>query len=174
MKPAYNISEPENRVARSGLVVFDLEALFDGAPITGLDVKEFLYMGLVLREREFRQALEEHDWSRYAGHHVHLYCSTAAIVPQWAYPLLATRLAPYARSIALGSREDLLRDYYQRALAEVDWSQYAGRKVVLKGCSSPHVPPSAYVEAARRLVAVCEKLMYGEPCSAVPLWRRLS
>ncbi|MCX7907227.1 MAG: DUF2480 family protein [Bacteroidetes bacterium] len=164
--------EPQNRVARSGLLVFDLEALFDGAPITGIDLRDFLHMGLLLREREFRQALAAHDWNQYAGHHVHLYCSTAAIVPQWAYPLLCAHLAPYARSICLGSREELLRDYYVRALAQVDWAQYAGRKVVLRGCASPHVPASAYVEATQRLLAVCDKLLYGEPCSAVPLWRR--
>lgn len=164
--------EIENRVAQSEITVFNLETLWDDQPVTELDVSPFLVEGLMLKEKPFRADVKAHDWSQYEGHHVAVYCSTDAIVPTWGYMLVATKLKDVARTVTFGRKADVLRDYYVRALDAVDWSQYADRPVVVKGCASQLVPQSAYLIATQKLQSVARKLMYGEPCSSVPLWRR--
>ena len=161
-----------NRVAESDIDVYNLEALWDGADVAELDLAPFLYRGLILREKDFREAVKAHDWSPYEGRHVALYCSADAIVPTWAYMLLASKLEGVARSVAFGRAADLIRDHFVRALAAEDWERYRDRIVVVKGCGSTLVPPNAYVLATQHLQRVARKLMYGEPCSSVPLWRR--
>ena len=161
-----------NRVAESDIEVFNLEALWDGHKVVAFDLAPFLVEGLVLRERPFREAMKDHDWTAYDGRHVALQCSTDAIVPTWAYLLVATKLYGRAASVAFGSTHDLVRDHFVRALEGVDWSRYAGKPVVIKGCGSKSVPVAAYLIATQKLQAVAQKLMYGEPCSAVPLWRQ--
>ncbi len=160
-----------NRVAQSEIIVYDLGALWDGAPIVELDVAPFLVEGIVLREKIFRNRVEEHDWGSYAGKHVATYCSTDAIVPTWAYLLVTAKLTD-ARSVAFGHAEDLVRDHFARGLAQEDWSRFSGRIVVIKGCGSSVVPTSAYLQAMEALLGVARKLMFGEPCSSVPLWRQ--
>ena len=160
-----------NRVAQSEIMVYDLGALWDGAPVVELDIAPFLVEGIVLKEKIFRSRVEEHDWAGFADKHVAAYCSTDAIVPTWAYLLVATRLQD-ARSVAFGRSADLVRDHFARALEREDWSRYEDRLVVIKGCGSSIVPTSAYLQATELLLGVARKLMYGEPCSSVPLWRR--
>ena len=165
-----------NRVADSGILVYNLEdhlAGPDGQMQTAaeVDLAPWLHRGLVLREKPFREAVEAHDWSAYAGRHVGVFCSADAIVPTWAFMLVATKLRAHAASVALGRKEEALRDHFTRALAAEDWSRFEGRIVVIKGCGSRLVPPGAYVQATTALMGVAKKLMYGEPCSAVPLWR---
>jgi ribosomal silencing factor RsfS len=161
-----------NRVAESDIEVYNLEALWDGAPVVELDLEPFLVQGLVLREREFRAHVKAHDWSQYAGAHVAVFCSADAIVPVWAYMLVAAKLDGIARSVAYGRAEDLIRDHFTRALEAEDWSRYADRIVVVKGCGNRVVPANAFMVVTQKLQAVARKLMYGEPCSSVPLWRR--
>lgn len=161
-----------NRVAESDIEVYNLEELWDGREIVELDIAPFLLEGLVLREVPFREAIKEHDWQQYAGHPVAVFCSTDAIVPTWAFMLVASRLDGIAASVGYGRRADLLRDHFTRALEREDWSRFAGKPVVIKGCGSRVVPPNAYLLATQKLQAVASKLMYGEPCSSVPLWRR--
>ena len=163
-----------NRVAESDIRVFNLEELWDGAPVKEIDIEPFLAEGLILRERPFREDVKSHDWSQYEGSRVAVYCSTDAIVPTWAYMLIATKLKGIARSTAFGRAEDLIRDHFMRELRSVDWEAYRGLNVVVKGCGSRLVPLAAYVEATTRLQEVADKLMFGEPCSSVPLWRRPS
>jgi len=160
-----------NKVQQSGIVVYNLESLWDGACVTEVDLAPFLVAGLMLREREFRGHVADHDWAKYAGQHVGIYCSTDAIVPTWAYLLVASRL-DQARSAVQGRKEDVVRHFFARALVEEDWSRYQDRIVVVKGCGSGIVPLSAYVFAMRNLMPVARKVMYGEPCSSVPLWRK--
>ena len=165
-----------NRVAQSGILVYNLEDHLVGADgemqeAADVDLAPWLHRGLVLREKPFREAVEAHDWSAYAGQHVGIFCSADAIVPTWAYMLVATRLREHAVSVGFGSKEDAIRDYFTRALAAEDWAPYEGRIVVVKGCGSRLVPTGAYVQATLALQGVAKKLMYGEPCSAVPLWR---
>jgi hypothetical protein len=162
----------ENRVADSEIQVFNLADLWDERPVTEVDISTFLVEGLMLKEKEFREAVDEHDWSQYEDEHVALYCSTDAIVPTWGYMLIASKLNDLAASTTFGREDDLQREYYVRALDDVDWSAYEDRPVVIKGCGSEVVPEMAYVRAMQKLQAVARKLMYGEPCSSVPLWRR--
>ncbi|MEX0822505.1 MAG: DUF2480 family protein [Rhodothermales bacterium] len=161
-----------NRVEESDIVVFNLEELWDEQPVAEIDIEPFLYEGMILREKDFRQKVSEHDWTQYRDHHVALYCSADAIVPTWAFMLIATKLDGIARSVAMGRRSDLVRDHFVRAIEHVDWSDYEGKPVVVKGCGSKLVPADAYLLAATKLQQVAAKLMYGEPCSSVPLWRR--
>lgn len=161
-----------NRVDESDITVFNLEELWDEQPVVELDIERFLFEGLVVREKDFRAKVREHEWSLYEGKHVAVYCSADAIVPTWSYMLIASKLEGAARSVALGREADLVRDHFVRALEKVDWSAYDGIPVVIKGCGSRRVPPSAYLLATLKLQAVAGKIMYGEPCSSVPLWRR--
>ena len=162
----------ENRVADSEIEVFNLADLWDEAAVTEIDIADFLVEGLMLKEKEFRQDVKAHDWSQYEEEHVALYCSTDAIVPTWGYMLIASKLKDIAVSTTLGRADDLRREYYVQALDDVDWSAYDDRPVVIKGCGSDVVPEMAYARATQKLQTVARKLMYGEPCSSVPLWRR--
>ncbi|MDX1439603.1 MAG: DUF2480 family protein [Rubricoccaceae bacterium] len=161
-----------NRVAESEIETFDLEELWDGRDIAQFDLADYLIEGLVLREKPFREAMKTHDWSAYDGKHVAIHCSTDAIIPTWAAMLVAVKLKDQAESVAFGSRKDLIRDYYVRRLENVDWQAYKDKPVVIKGCASDVVPADAYLIATRKLQGVARKLMYGEACSAVPLWRK--
>ena len=164
--------ELTNRVAQSEIEVYNLEELWDEKPITELDIEPFLVEGLMLKEETFRDDVKAHDWSQYDGHHVAVHCSTDAIVPTWAYMLIATKLDDIAASVTFGREDDLRRDYYIRALDEEDWSAYEDKPIVVKGCGSDAVPEVAYMVATQKLKGVARKIMYGEPCSSVPLWRR--
>ncbi|GAB5519770.1 MAG: DUF2480 family protein [Rhodothermales bacterium] len=161
-----------NRVAESDIDTYNLEALWDDNPIVTLDLAPFLFRGLMLREKDFRQAMKTYAWSQHTDQHVAVFCSTPAIIPTWAYMLVAVKLDGVAASVALGSKDDLIRDHFIRALEAENWSRYADRIVVVKGCNSPIVPTVAYMIATQKLQTVARKLMYGEPCSSVPLWRK--
>ena len=161
-----------NRVEESDIEVYNLEALWDERPIAEFDIEPFLVEGLMLREKVFRDHVKSHDWSHYTDQHVAVYCSADAIVPTWAYMLVASKLEGIAQSVAFGRSEDLVRDHFVRALEAEDWSRYQDRIVVVKGCGSKLVPANAYLLATMKLQAVARKLMFGEPCSSVPLWRR--
>ncbi len=161
-----------NRVEESDITVFNLEELWDEQPVVELDIEPFLFEGLVVREKDFREKVKAHDWHRYEGQHVAVYCSVDAIVPTWAFMLIASKLEDVARSIALGREADLVRDHFVRAIERVDWSEYEGIPVVIKGCGSRLVPPNAYFLVTQKLQRVAGKIMFGEPCSSVPLWRR--
>ena len=161
-----------NRVAESEIEVLNLEDLWDGRPVRELDMAQFLVEGLVLREKEFRQSVKDFDWGCFGDEHVAITCSTDAIIPTWAYMLVASKLDGVAASTAVGTARDLVRDHFTRSLEELDWTRYQGGIVVLKGCGSDTVPENAYLLATSRLRKVARKIMYGEPCSSVPIWRR--
>ena len=164
---------PVNRVAESAIETLDLAALAPPEP-AAFDLEPHLYRGLVLREREFRQGLKETDWSAFEGADVAVFCSADALVPTWAYMLVAARLDGVAASVTAGTPDEVRRARLVAALADLDWSRYEGKPVVLKGCGNDLVPVDAFVQATRRLQGVAAKIMYGEPCSSVPVWRRPS
>jgi hypothetical protein len=166
------MEEIRNKVAESGLITFNLEDLYQVGPRSTFDLKDFLFEGLILREKDYRQRLAELDWSRYAGHFVNVQCSADAIVPQWAFMLAATYLQPVAKRVVMGSRETLETVLFQEALATLDVEQFRDERVIVKGCSKYPVPTSAYVEFVSRLRPVVKSLMYGEACSTVPLFKR--
>ncbi|MDE2770891.1 MAG: DUF2480 family protein [Bacteroidota bacterium] len=160
-----------NRVAQSGIQVYDLELLWEDHPIKELDLASFLDHGILLQEKPFRAQVAAYDWQEFDGAHVALFCSTEALVPMWAYMLIASHL-DRARTVATGRRADVVRELFAMALAKEDWSRFADRIVVIKGCGSGIVPESAYTRATTELQKVARKVMFGEPCSSVPVWRR--
>lgn len=167
-------AEIVNKVKQSDkLVTFDLQQYFDETPIAELDLKDFLFEGLILKEKEFREQLEEFDWSEFQDHYLVVDCSTDAIISKWAYMLVAQHAVPFVKDVFKGSREDFLFELYRRSLQDVDWSKYQDKFVILKGCSSKEkpVPASVYLYATNKLVPHVKKLMYGEACSNVPVYR---
>lgn len=165
-------AEIVNRVANSGIVSLDLEDLYQPGERVLYDLKDNLFQGMILREKDFRDFLKSHDWSQYAGKNVAVTCSEDAIIPTWAYMLLATSLEPYANEIAFGSLESLEELLYTKAIAELDITEFAGKKVVVKGCSKVAVPMSAYMAVSKLLKPVVQSLMFGEPCSTVPVYKK--
>ena len=162
-----------NRVAGSGLLSLDLETFYHPGERVVYDLKDNLFQGLILREKDFRTFLKEHDWTLYTGKNVAITCSEDAIVPTWAYMLLTLQLAPYANTVVFGSLEDLENKLFFDALSLIDVESFRDKKVVVKGCSKYPVPISAYVEITRLLKPVVQSLMFGEPCSTVPLYKRM-
>lgn len=163
-----------NKVKQSDkLVTIDLQAYFDSTPRTSIDLKQFLFKEMILKEEEFRQQLEDYDWSAFEGKYVGVYCSSDAIISKWAYMLIGQHLAPYAKEVFKGREEDMLFELYRRNLEEVSWSDYQDKFVILKGCSSDEkpVPDSVYLYATQKLLPHVKKLMYGEACSNVPVYR---
>ncbi|WP_430908699.1 DUF2480 family protein [Maribacter sp. 2-571] len=161
-----------NRVAQSKLVTFDLEAYYPKGKRMVLDIKDWLYEGLVLREKPFRELADNHAWEAYDDSFVALHCSSDAIVPVWAYMLLSSKLAARAKKIVLGTLEDLETVLYQEIIADLDVSPFKDRSVIIKGCGKKPVPDNAYLWATTKLLPVAKSLMYGEACSAVPLFKK--
>lgn len=161
-----------NRVANSALVTFDLETFYAPGERVLLDIKDQLFQGLILKEKDFREFIKGHDWASYQGKYVAIVCSADAIVPTWAYMLLAIALQPYASKIVYGSLQDLEIELFHEQLTRVNWQVFRDAKVVVKGCSKVDVPVAVYVYVAARLRPLAASIMFGEPCSTVPLYKR--
>lgn len=161
-----------NRVANSSLITFDLEQLHVPGDRVVYDIRDHLFQGLILREKDFREHVKDHSWGDYKDKLVSIVCTADAVVPTWAYMLLAVALRPYAKRVFFGSVEEMEKELFHEKLMSIDWAQYSGAKVVVKGCSDVHVPVSAYVEATSRLSGVAASIMYGEPCSTVPIYKK--
>jgi hypothetical protein len=161
-----------NKVAQSGLLTFNLEELYPAEDIIVFDLKDFLFKGLILREKDFREALTQIDWKQYIDKIITVHCTVDAIIPQWAFMLVSVYAQPYAKAIYFGSKEDALRMYYAQALEHVDVTAYANQRVVIKGCSDKPVPVDAYVIITNKLRPIAKSIMYGEPCSTVPLYKK--
>jgi hypothetical protein len=161
-----------NKVAASGLVTFNLEEYLHPGERVIYDIKDNLFHGLMLREKDFREFIKNHDWSTYTNKNVAIVCSADAIVPTWAYMLLANKLKPFAYEVVFGNLETLEAVLFSKALAKVDVNAFAGERVVVKGCGDIAVPVAAYVEITNLLTPVVKSIMYGEPCSTVPIYKR--
>lgn len=161
-----------NKVAESDLIVFDLEDFWDRRELITMDLAPLLFKGLILKERDFRQAMKDLDESQFSNKHVAVTCSTSAVIPTWAYMAVAAKLAPVAASVGYGSHADIVRERISAQLALHNWTQYEGKNVIVKGCPSDMVPTSAYVDAVSALQKVAAKIMYGEACSSVPIWKK--
>ena len=165
------MSEIVNRVSQSKLVTFNLEDLYPKGERILMDIKDWLYEGLILREKEFRAQLEEHDWTKYKDAFVALTCSSEAIIPGWAYMLIATKLQPYSKQIIIGDLEMLESSLYQSIIENLDVSEFVDKPVIIKGCSNKPVPANAYLWATTKIQSVAKSVMYGEACSSVPLFK---
>jgi hypothetical protein len=165
-------NEIVNRVAGSSIRVFDLEEFYVPGERVILDIKDQLYEGIILKEKNFRDYIKSHDWSRYKDKFVAITCSEDAIVPTWAYMLLTSALEPFARLTVFGGLDDVETKIFYDALARIDWQQFKDAKVVIKGCSKVAVPTAAYVEATRLMRPYAASIMFGEPCSTVPVFKK--
>lgn len=161
-----------NKVAASGLITLNLEEYYHSGERVVYDIKDNLFHGLMLREKDFREFIKTHDWASYTGKNIAVICSADAIVPTWAYMLLANKLKPFANEVVFGSLETLESVLFTKALAKIDLNAFAGERVVVKGCADIEVPISAYVEITSLLTPVVKSIMYGEPCSTVPIYKR--
>jgi hypothetical protein len=161
-----------NRVAQSGLISLDPAELYPAGERIVYDIKENLFHGLMLREKDFREFIKQHDWTQYQGKHVAITCSSDAIVPTWAYMLLGNKMAPFASTIVFGNLELLETVLFDRAVNNLDVEKYRDERIVIKGCGDIPVPVSAYVDLTAKLTGVAKSIMYGEPCSTVPIYKR--
>lgn len=161
-----------NRVANSKLITFDLEDYYPKGERSLFDIKDWLLEGLVLRETIFREKALAHDWSKYKDQYVALTCSTDAIIPAWAYMLLATHLQPYAKKVISGDLELLETILYTEIIQNMDLSALEGKPVIVKGCSHKPVPENAYLLLIEKLQPIVKSVLYGEACSSVPLFKQ--
>lgn len=161
-----------NRVANSPLVLFDLETYYHPGRRIVFDLKDHLFQGQILREKDFRTFVKSKDWTELQGTNVAVICSADAIVPTWAYMLLVSAISPHANEVIFGTLDELEQVLYQRAFENIDWASYQGAKIVIKGCGKLPVPTFAYVEATQRLLKYASSIMYGEPCSTVPIYKK--
>jgi hypothetical protein len=166
------MDEIVNKVANSVLEVFDLEDYYPSGIRTQLDISQWLLDGFLLKEKDFREALKNHDWSQFQNHFVAIHCSMDAIIPAWASILVTVYLSPFAKKVVVGNLTDLETSLYQEILSTLDYSKYQDKPVILKGCSKKPVPESAYIMAIQKLQPFAKSIMYGEACSAVPLYKK--
>ncbi|MFI5164105.1 MAG: DUF2480 family protein [Bacteroidia bacterium] len=162
-----------NKVAESGLVEINLEDFYPKGERVLIDVKENLFQGLILKEKDFREFVKNENWSKYKDKFVAITCSADAIVPIWAYMLLSTSLQPFAKKIVFGDLKTLETILFYDALSKIDAENFRDKKLIVKGCGKLPVPDSAYVELTRILTPVAKSIMYGEPCSTVPVMKKI-
>lgn len=161
-----------NKVAESGLITLDLETYYPTGQIVVFDLKDYLFMGLILKEKDFREALQQLDWSAYENKNVAVTCSADAVIPMWAYMLVSAYLQPVANEIVFGNADDLRRQVLLRNIQKIDINEFADKRIVIKGCGDQPVGEFAYMEITQKLRPVAKSIMYGEPCSTVPIYKK--
>lgn len=166
------MSEIINRVAKSSLITIDLEDFYPNDKRINIDLSDWLFKGLILKEKEYRANLKSHDWTQYKDALVSLNCSTDAILPAWTYLLINSHLQAHAKMIVIGTQKDLDELFYSKLISKLDISEYKDQRVILKGCSRKPVPENAYILLANKLLPHVKSLMFGEACSTVPLYRK--
>jgi len=161
-----------NKVASANLINIDLEDYYTHGTRSSIDLKAQLFQELILKEKDFRNFIETNDWSQYQGHYVAVYCSSDAIIPVWAYMLVAAKLQPFAYKVFFGDLEDLETILYHEALSKLDLNNFRDQRIIIKGCGNLPVPRSAYFELTQLLRPVAKSIMYGEACSTVPIFKQ--
>lgn len=172
MQDSENIDIIENRIAGSGLITIDLEDFYHRGERVLFDIKDQLFRGMILREKDFREFVKSNDWNQYQGKNVAFICSADAIVPTWAYMLLAVNIEPFANRYVFGDLQTLETILFNDALQKINAEEYKDAKVIIKGCGKFPVPVSAYVEITHKLAPYVKSIMYGEACSNVPIWKK--
>lgn len=162
----------ENKVANSGLITIELEELLPDADIVFIDLKDVLYEGLILREKDFRAYIKTHDWEEYRGKIIGIFCSADAIIPQWAFMLIASSLSGIAYASYIAEKNNIYNFIFHDAIQKINAENYLDARVVIKGCSKIEVPSSAYFKIAEKLKPFAKSIMYGEPCSTVPVYKK--
>jgi hypothetical protein len=168
------MSEPIiNKVAESGLITIDLENYLPAKEETSVfDLKDFLFMGMILKEKDFRESLKQQDWEKYRNKNVAITCSADAIIPVWAYMLVTTYLQPVAKQTMVGNEQELNKLIFLKNLSSINTSEFTDKRIVIKGCGETPIEDFAYAEATRVLLPVAKSIMYGEPCSTVPVYKK--
>jgi hypothetical protein len=166
------MDEIVNKVANSSLEVFDLEDYFPTEPLVVFDISQFLFEGFLLKEKEFRADLKAFNWDSYTNQYVALTCTTDAILPAWAFMLVSSYLQPVAKKVVQGNVQQLKIAIYQDIINKIDFSVYQDKPVIIKGCSKKPIPEEAYVMAIQPMMQVARSIMFGEACSAVPMFKR--
>lgn len=161
-----------NKVANSKLEVFDLEDYFPKEQVLSLDIAQFLFEGFILKEKEYRDQLKNYNWEQFQNTHVAIYCSSEVILPAWAFALVAAHLYSHSISSIQGTVKEMIISIYSKALENVDFTVYNNLPVILKGCAKKEVPQEIYVLAIQHLIPFAKSIMFGEACSAVPLFKR--
>lgn len=168
-----NMSEPFiNKVAESGLITLDPEKYYPREETALFDMKDHLFMGMILKEKDFREALKNLDWSVYSGKHVALFCSADAIIPVWAWMLVASYLQPVAKEMIMGDEKELHRQLFLKNIDSIDIHEFTDKRVVIKGCGETPIGDFVYMELTKKLRPVVKSIMYGEPCSTVPVYKK--
>lgn len=161
-----------NKVAESGIVTIDLAALVPKKPIVVFDIKDYLFMGLILKEKDFREALKNLDQEKFADNFVAVTCSAEAIVPMWAYMLVASLLEPISTGVYFGNEEEAKKKILLQSISQMKLDDYEDKRVVVKGCGEEPIPEEAYLLITTRLRPIAKSIMYGEPCSTVPVYKK--
>ncbi|QHS61671.1 DUF2480 family protein [Chitinophaga agri] len=166
------MEEIVNKVAQSGIITLDLEDYYPKEEIVEFDLKPYLFMEMILKEKDFRTKLQELDWEQYRNKNVAIFCSVDAVIPFWAYMLVMTYLEPLAHFAAFGDKRHVHQVQFMKNLAAIDVTEYSDKRIVIKGCGDKGAGEAAYVEITRLLKPVVKSLMYGEPCSTVPIYKK--
>jgi hypothetical protein len=162
----------ENKIANAGLVKFDLEKLYPKGERVNLDISKWLWQEMIIKEKHFKEHLENHDWSQYQNSYVYITCNSDAIVPNWSYMLLAKYLSHNCKGFFLGNKEEMELNLFSEAINLLDLTPFEDARVLVKGCSEAAVPPSAYVILSQKLIPIVKSLMFGEACSNVPIYKK--
>lgn len=161
-----------NKVAESSIITLNLEDFYPKGEVVVFDLKDYLFMGLILKEKDFRAALQQINWQEYQNKYVAVTCSADAIVPVWAYMLVAVYLQPFAKEVVYGDAQTLIAQVLLKNIASLNAENYIDKRVVIKGCGEIQIPPDAYVAISFKLRPFAKSIMYGEPCSTVPLYKK--
>ena len=161
-----------NKVAESGLITIDLEKYIPKGENIVFDLKEYLFMEMILKEKDFRTSLKETDWEKFSNKNVAIICSVDAIIPVWAYMLVVSYLQPVAKEIIMGNEQELAKKLFVRNIEAIDINEFTDKRIVIKGCGETPIADFAYMEITKRLLPVVKSIMYGEPCSTVPVYKK--
>lgn len=161
-----------NKVAESGLITLDPEKYFPRGETAVFDLKDFLFMGLILKEKDYREALKTLDWEQYRDKNVAITCTADAVIPVWAYMLAASYLEPVAKDFIMGDDKELLKTIFLKNLSQINVHEFADKRVVVKGCGETPIGDYVYMELTKLLRPVAKSIMYGEPCSTVPVFKK--
>jgi Protein of unknown function (DUF2480) len=161
-----------NKVAESGLVTIDPEKFYPREETAVFDLKNFLFMGMILKEKDYREALKSHDWEQYTNKNVAVTCTADAIIPVWAYMLAAAYLQPVAREVVMGDEKELHKIIFLKNLSQINMNEFADKRIVIKGCGETPIGDFVYMELTKLLRPVAKSIMYGEPCSTVPVFKK--
>lgn len=161
-----------NKVAESGLITLDLEEWYPKEEVAVFDLKDHLFMGMIVKEKEFRDSLKGFDWEQFRNKYVSVICSADAIIPVWAYMLVASYLQPVCLDLVIGDETELRKQLFLKKLNTIKAEDYADQRVIVKGCGDLPIGEFAYMEITKLLRPYVKTLMYGEPCSTVPVFKK--